>query len=236
MSVLCAHFLCYLEQNLKYINELDVNYIVEFDRKNANDAVFYSCANYDFEKFVTTTTGYKFAYGSCSDISVIAPKAKIAAVNLSCGYYNPHTPHEYVVFDEMVNTIEAAKKLIIEKSNKFEYIEKKYTPVTTAYSKGSVSKFQKPRFLNDRAYDFHHQDDYSQMSFDEFMGKSKKYTTEPDDFDPDLGLCLEVYYIDVDGEEHIETEYGNTKSEAWAKFFLNNPDASFNMIVDYSFC
>ena len=33
--------------------QLSFNYIIEFDRANANDAVFYQCANYDFEKFIT---------------------------------------------------------------------------------------------------------------------------------------------------------------------------------------
>lgn len=119
--------------NSQFINQLDVNYIVEFDRMNATDAVFYSCDNKDFTDFVTDTTGFKEAYGSFSDISTIAPAAKIAAVNLSCGYYRAHTTDEYVVFDEMMDTIQAAEAMIKTECGKFEYIPRKYQPSLWSY-------------------------------------------------------------------------------------------------------
>ena len=110
-----------------FINNLDVNYIVEFDRMHADDAVFYNCDNPDFTEFVIGTTGFKEAHGSFSDISIIAPAAKIAAVNLSCGYYNAHMVNEYVVYDEMMDTISAAEELIKTECDKFEYIAKKWS-------------------------------------------------------------------------------------------------------------
>lgn len=109
----------------EFISKLDVNYMIEFDRMNANDAVFYSCDNPGFTDFVTDCTGFKTAFGSFSDISVVAPAAKVAAVNLSCGYYKAHTTDEYVVYDEMMNTIEAAESMIKTECGKFEYIPKK---------------------------------------------------------------------------------------------------------------
>ena len=109
----------------EFIHDLGVNYMIEFDRMNANDAVFYSCDNEEFTNFVTDFTGFKTAYGSFSDISILAPASKIAAVNLSCGYYKAHTTDEYVVYDEMLATIQAAKALIETECDKFEYIPKK---------------------------------------------------------------------------------------------------------------
>lgn len=104
-----------------------LNYIIEFDRKNDNDAVFYDCDNPEFEEFITDKTiGFKTAYGSCSDISYIAPHLGIAAVNLSCGYYNQHTQHEYVIMSEMMRNIERGKQLIRKPCDKFEYIEAVY--------------------------------------------------------------------------------------------------------------
>ena len=76
---------------------LEFNYIIEFDRKGNNDAVFYDCDNEEFTKFITKEF-FKEAYGSYSDISEVAPHLGCAAVNLSCGYYNAHTTKEYVVF------------------------------------------------------------------------------------------------------------------------------------------
>jgi hypothetical protein len=99
------------------------NYIVEFDRKNAKDAVFYECVNDEFEKFITKDY-FKTATGIYSDISVIAPFLNVAAVNLSCGYYNAHTNNEYVVWDEMQKAIGKAIKILnrTTETDKFEYI------------------------------------------------------------------------------------------------------------------
>lgn len=103
------------------------NYIIEFDRKGDKDAVFYNCDNEDFEKFITKDF-YKTAWGSFSDISVVAPFLKTAAVNLSCGYYKAHTNGEYVVWKEMLNSIDEATKILdrTTEDDKFEYIECEY--------------------------------------------------------------------------------------------------------------
>ena len=104
---------------------LTFNYIMEFDRKGSNDAVFYDCCNDDFEKFITKNF-FKTAYGSFSDISVIAPELECAAVNLSCGYYNAHTKDEYVVWGEMQKSIDEACKIISSTTDAdiFEYVER----------------------------------------------------------------------------------------------------------------
>lgn len=111
----------------KLARELDFNYIIEFDRANANDAVFYQCANQDFEDFITKEF-YKKAYGSFTDICEIAPVIGCAAVNLSSGYYNPHTTDEYVNLTEMEESIEAACKILerTTENDKFEYIDEEY--------------------------------------------------------------------------------------------------------------
>lgn len=105
-------------------SELHFNYIMEFDRANANDAVFYSCANDEFEKFITMDF-YKTNYGTYSDICDVAPALGCAAVNLSCGYYKAHTKDEYVVLSEMENSIRAACDILARTSHddKFEYVE-----------------------------------------------------------------------------------------------------------------
>lgn len=103
----------------------ELKYIVEFDRKGNKDCVFYHCNNTDFVKFVEGF-GFKKAYGSFSDISIIAPSLGIAAVNLSSGYYNPHTEHEYVSMNDMHSIIDAAHKMLCAESKTFDYIEDDY--------------------------------------------------------------------------------------------------------------
>ena len=108
--------------------DFEFNYIIELDRKGSDDAVFYDCDNPDFEEFVTESGDWKSAWGSFSDISTLAPVLGCAAVNLSSGYYNAHSTNEYVVLDELEESILKTCRLIekTKPEDKFEYIEKTY--------------------------------------------------------------------------------------------------------------
>ena len=87
-------------------------YLIELDRANSNDAVYYDCGNNEFKAFISETIGYKEAVGSFSDISHLSPACDRASVNLSCGYYKAHTTDEYVVLSEMENTIDKVAELL----------------------------------------------------------------------------------------------------------------------------
>lgn len=102
-----------------------VNHIIEFDRMGNNDAVFYSCGNKEYVDFIERF-GFKEAYGSFSDISTIAPHLGIAAVNLSSGYYSPHTRYEYVNFDIVHYNIDRAKAIIEASDTFYKYTHKTY--------------------------------------------------------------------------------------------------------------
>ena len=201
-----------------YIKNLGVNYMVEFDRKGSNDAVFYSCDNPEFTNFVTDFTGFKKAYSpSCSDISVLMPASGIAAVNLSSGYYNAHTLTEYVVYDEMLDTIEAAKLLIREECEKpFEYIERKYTYEPSKYF-GS-GDYERQHYYNDI---------FSMPAYrDEALYRTAKKDKE---------IELEVR---IDNEDTVDVLYSSaaSKAECWMNFFMDNPDICWNDIIDYDWC
>ena len=94
--------------------------IIELDRANKNDCVFYDCDNESFERLINSY-GFKTDIGSFSDISVIAPTWKIAAVNLSIGYYNEHTHAEYFNIYECHKTIEKVKRMLVECKNWVNY-------------------------------------------------------------------------------------------------------------------
>lgn len=116
-----------LGRNNKIMEHLSqLKYIVELDRKGSNDAVYYDCANQDFEDYITSK-GFKTAYGSFSDISVVAPDLGIAAVNLSSGYYNAHTQHEYINVKQLEGVIARVTAMVNESVQEsvpqFEYIE-----------------------------------------------------------------------------------------------------------------
>ena len=98
--------------------------ILELDRAKEKDCVFYSCKNTKFEKYIQSY-GFKYAEGTFSDISFIAPSWGIAAVNLSVGYLNEHSPLEMLHVDWLNQTIEKVK-LILNESNKMLFF--KYYP------------------------------------------------------------------------------------------------------------
>ena len=107
----------------------DMLYILELDRKGSEDAVYYDCGNKDFQKYVESF-GFKKNYGSFSDIGHLSPAADVASVNLSCGYYNQHTLKEYVVFEEMEETINKVTLMLDDEENikdKYDYQEEKYS-------------------------------------------------------------------------------------------------------------
>lgn len=102
-----------LLKNLELMDELSkVKFFIELDRAHDKDLVYYDDDNQKFHDWCAKVTGYKEACGSFSDISNICPETEVSGVNISCGYYNPHTVDEYVVFEEMVASIKAAEKLI----------------------------------------------------------------------------------------------------------------------------
>ena len=205
-----------------YIKNLGVNYMIEFDRKGNNDAVFYSCANEDFIDFVEDATNFKFATGSVSDISVLMPEANLSAVNLSCGYYNAHTLNEYVIYDEMMDTIEVAKALIKEKCDEpFVYVRKTYS-----YSNSYAN------FNNYHAKIYPAVGDYYGSFFDEPGPYEREDLAAIAKDDKKLELEVVIYAESL--SEEVLYANGDTKAECWMNLFMDNPSLCFNDIVDYS--
>lgn len=121
-----------------FVKELEFNYMIELDRRGSDDAVFYDCDNDEFEDFIIEDGDWKRAWGSFSDISILAPEIGCAAVNLSSGYYNAHTKDEYVMLSEMGENIDKVCRLIerTTENDKFEYIERKYSKWDGYYGTG----------------------------------------------------------------------------------------------------
>ena len=114
-------------------NEYEIKFMIELDRRGSNDLVFYDCTNNEeFVKFCEQGTGWREAYGSFSDICIFMDDWKICGVNMSCGYYNEHTPKEHVVISEMLNTLDTLVKWL----NNIDYdtLERfDYVPTPKAY-------------------------------------------------------------------------------------------------------
>lgn len=188
--------------------EIMFNYIIEFDRRGKKDAVFYDCDNEDFEKFITKEF-YKTAYGSYSDISVLAPYIGCAAVNLSCGYYNAHSTNEYVIIPEMESSIEAACKILERTTDedKFEYIEAQYS-YGGSYSGGNYSGYSSYGYNN-----------------------SGYYGSESSYYDSDFGYYI-IGYVDGHNVTQWFDTFACSEDEAVGKWLTQNPNLCYNNLID----
>ena len=100
----------------------DLRYVIQLDRRGANDCVFYDCDNEDFVEYVENF-GFVWNYGSFSDISFLCPEWGIAGVNLSVGYRDEHSEVEVLFVGQLLDTISKVTKMLQEKDiPKFEYI------------------------------------------------------------------------------------------------------------------
>lgn len=105
----------------------NAKYIIELDRRNTNDCVFYDCGNEDFIKYIQSF-GFVKSYGSFSDISILCPQWKVCGVNLSVGYQNEHSYSEFLNIKALERTINILKKMLSEKSiPDFQWIAKPYS-------------------------------------------------------------------------------------------------------------
>lgn len=100
--------------------------LVEIDRKGKKDAVYYDCDNPTFEKYISSK-GFKTAHGSFSDISVVASELGVAAVNLSSGYYNAHTLHEYINRKHLERTVSKVTEIVSDAAQ-IDFQQFKYIP------------------------------------------------------------------------------------------------------------
>jgi di/tripeptidase len=57
-----------------------------------------------------------------TDVYALRGKFDFSCINISIGYYNYHTPEEYVVIEDTFNGIETGKKMIESLGNKKYYL------------------------------------------------------------------------------------------------------------------
>lgn len=193
-----------------FINSLDVQYMIELDRKGNKDAVFYECDNPEFEEFITKEGDWETDWGSFSDICTIAPELGVAAVNLSCGYYNAHTLLEYVNLAELENTIVKVGKILdrTTEKDKFEYIEAApYWRNGSRYVGGggwySGSGDIPPQMRNIDYYD-----DYEYNNY------------------------YVIYYWSEDGTDDFEEYMATSKHEALGMFMEDHPTLTYEAVYD----
>lgn len=102
----------------------DVAFTFTVDRMHGDDLISEYCGltlapetfvNKFIEMSALIGVGYKETYGSYADTYILCKYAP--AVNLSSGYYNPHSNKDYIKVDETYNTMRAIKNAIENKED-----------------------------------------------------------------------------------------------------------------------
>lgn len=216
----------------------EIKYIVEFDRRGSNDAVFYDCDNKEFEDFITENgKGYfETDWGSCSDISTIAPAMGIAAVNLSSGYHSEHTSYETVNLEEMERTIIEAKKILLKPcEEKFKYVKKKW-----GYWYDDEYYCELERYYSELGYDYYDKRDREAYEYYETNSDIDEFasTTVCSDGtmlifsnEKDVEQCFHIHYEDLARDYFVAEIWANSKVEAIGLFLIRFPHCTYSNII-----
>lgn len=197
----------------------DLKYIIEFDRKGNNHAVTYDCENPEFDAFITKEF-FKKEYGTCSDISYIAPELNIAAVNLSCGYYKEHHIEEWVNLKEMETIIVEAKK-VLERTKELEKPFRYIKAVRSLYSRWDA-------WDDGYSYGYGYNSYGSYGSYGYQKDKDKDKTK---DKTYDFGLTEYKFVYNECGIVTSDTIKASTKMIAYYKFFESHRTVCFADIL-----
>ena len=219
----------------KYITELsNLKFLIELDRANANDLVFYSNANQDWIDWVEDETNWKKSWGTFSDISHLSPACEVSSVNLSCGYYKAHTVYEYVIMEELLETIEMTKHLLdaSKKVEAFVYEERKYN--TRYYGMYNTFGGEDYDDFDDLDYYYYRKCNGSNYGTNYDYSSYKDYYKSQEDEDTDH--CLEIVFTNENDEEETAYMTGKDEAECWKNFFFTYFDICYERVLDYYYC
>lgn len=124
----------------------DCNFVLQCDRQGNKDFVDTACgtklSSRAFQKTINPILkkyGYSFKYGGMTDVMQLKDDGvNVSCANMSCGYWNPHTKHEYVDTTDVERCLKMVTEIIKTHGNtRFEH-----TPVKTwKYDKSWIDEY-----------------------------------------------------------------------------------------------
>jgi len=144
----------------------NVGYAIQFDAPSSN-WISEVCSGVklfdeDFKEEIKGTLnecGYtKFSKDPFTDVNQLASKYDFNCLNLGCGYYRQHTNSEYVVVEEVSDSIKAGYELIT-KLGLVKYIHKKVEKKTLV----NETNYSYTSYNDNEDYDFE-EDEYDELA------------------------------------------------------------------------
>lgn len=193
----------------------DVRYCIQPDRRNGHDLITNISGDLCSKEFLEAIDykeyGYKEETGLMTDVEELCEKGVgVSCINISCGYYNPHTDEECTSWSELCNARDFALHICTKLTDVYPH---KYEPIWSGYSYGGYGKYScygyggygkslgKGYGYGDDYDDWY--DDYELDSHGLWKKKSKKYSTDPSytkyDEDEDMMMMKDI----VESEPHL---------------------------------
>ena len=96
----------------------DVRFVIQCDRRGSSDLIASICSTEIASKEFIEATGHEaFSYhleeGMMTDVLTLKENGlQVSAVNMSCGYYDPHSDHEFTVKRDLLNCLSFVEHII----------------------------------------------------------------------------------------------------------------------------
>ncbi|MGC8979158.1 hypothetical protein [Caldisericum sp.] len=148
----------YGAQNAVFDKKYDFQYIVSLDRYGANNVCFYDIATEEFRRDVLAL-GFEETFGGFTDACVFAERFNVCGVNVSVGYMQAHTSSEYLIVDDLKDSIYKHMKIFsLNKKYVYDYYDDIYM----------YGKYRKDYYDFKAYYDFW-------AKYDKYLGKEYRY-------------------------------------------------------------
>lgn len=96
----------------------DARFVVQADRRGGYDLITeisgYDIASQAFLDAIDFASfGYKETSGMMTDVLELTERGVgVACINMSCGYYQPHTDEEFTIIDELLNALDLVEHIV----------------------------------------------------------------------------------------------------------------------------
>lgn len=122
----------------------DCRFVLQCDRRGNSDFITDAggvelsskCFQDDLLPIISSY-GYKFANGMMTDVMALKEnQIEVSVANISCGYYNPHMPNEYVDVFDVMSCLDMCQTIIRYCTDTYTHRYKpRYVAPVTPYSK-----------------------------------------------------------------------------------------------------
>lgn len=181
----------------------DCRFVLQVDRRNAGDLITSISGRMVSDDFMEAITpianrfGYKETHGLMTDVETLCENGVgISCVNMSCGYYNPHSDVEFTKWSELLNTADFVEQICIGMTDVYTYTYE--PPFVPTYRSTSIGR---------GIYDWWDNGSYVQTpkTADEKSDEADMMDIITEDLYEKM--MYDAYFYDVTAEEIWERDY-----------------------------